>query len=380
MKIEDLREEIDRTDAMLVELFNRRMDIVKSIAEYKTENNIPIYDSERERKLFDRVATLAGEKTQAYVRTLYAVITDLSRSYQGSIIHKESGIVSKIKSALENTPKLFPQKATVACQGTEGAYSQLACEKLFELPSIVYFNNWDNVFSAVESGLCRYGILPIENSTAGTVNRIYDLMTDNNFSIVRSVKIKTSHTLLVNSGVKLSDVKEIISHEQAIQQCDNFLRELKGVKVTYCENTAVAAKTVRDSGRKDLAAISSRPCSALYGLSILPNSIQNNDVNYTRFICISKNTEIYPGANKTSFMLSVPNKPGSLYRVMSKFSALGINLTKLESRPIPGSEFEFLFYLDVESSVYSPALFELINELAYGTDRFRYLGSYSEMT
>ncbi|MDD4164048.1 MAG: prephenate dehydratase domain-containing protein [Eubacteriales bacterium] len=380
MKIEDLREEIDRTDAMLVELFNRRMDIVKSIAEYKTENNIPIYDSERERKLFDRVATLAGEKTQAYVRTLYAVITDLSRSYQGSIIHKESGIVSKIKSALENTPKLFPQKATVACQGTEGAYSQLACEKLFELPSIMYFNNWDNVFSAVESGLCRYGILPIENSTAGTVNRIYDLMTDNNFSIVRSVKIKTSHTLLVNSGVKLSDVKEIISHEQAIQQCDNFLRELKGVKVTYCENTAVAAKTVRDSGRKDLAAISSRPCSALYGLSILPNSIQNNDVNYTRFICISKNTEIYPGANKTSFMLSVPNKPGSLYRVMSKFSALGINLTKLESRPIPGSEFEFLFYLDVESSVYSPALFELINELAYGTDRFRYLGSYSEMT
>ena len=380
MKIEDLREEIDRTDAMLVELFNRRMDIVKSIAEYKTENNIPIYDSERERKLFDRVATLAGEKTQAYVRTLYAVITDLSRSYQGSIIHKESGIVSKIKSALENTPKLFPQKATVACQGTEGAYSQLACEKLFELPSIMYFNNWDNVFSAVESGLCRYGILPIENSTAGTVNRIYDLMTDNNFSIVRSVKIKTSHTLLVNSGVKLSDVKEIISHEQAIQQCDNFLRELKGVKVTYCENPAVAAKTVRDSGRKDLAAISSRPCSALYGLSILPNSIQNNDVNYTRFICISKNTEIYPGANKTSFMLSVPNKPGSLYRVMSKFSALGINLTKLESRPIPGSEFEFLFYLDVESSVYSPALFELINELAYGTDRFRYLGSYSEMT
>lgn len=379
MTIEELRKEIDETDAALVTLFNRRMECVKNVAEYKTANNLPIYDSERERQLFDKVATLAGENTEAYVRTLFAVITDLSRSYQGRIIHGKSEIVSKIEAAITETPQLFPQKATVACQGTEGAYSQIACEKLFELPSILYFNSWDNVFSAVDSGLCQYGILPVENSTAGSVNRIYDLMADYNFSIVRSAKIKTSHTLLVNSGVLLSDVKEIISHEQAINQCANFLKGLKGVKITYCENTAVAARTVQKSGRKDLAAISSRACAELYGLTILPESIQNTDSNYTRFICISKKAEIYPGANKTSFILSVPNKPGSLYRVMSKFSALGINLTKLESRPIPGSDFEFLFYLDVESSIYSPALYELINELQYSVEQFRYLGSYTEM-
>jgi chorismate mutase/prephenate dehydratase len=153
---------------------------------------------------------------------------------------------------------------------------------------------------------------------------------------------------------------------------------LKNVKITYCENTAVAAKIVHTSGRTDIAAISSRPCAELYGLNILSDSVQTSENNYTRFICISRKTEIYPGANKTSLMMVVPHKPGSLYRVMSKFSALGINLTKLESRPIPGREFEFMFYMDLESSVYSPAFTELISELQYSVESFRYLGSYTE--
>ncbi|HAN20504.1 MAG: chorismate mutase [Clostridiales bacterium GWF2_36_10] len=379
MNIEELRQEIDKTDAELVNLFNRRMDAVKQIAEYKKANNLPIFDSERERQLFEKVAKLAGESTESYIRTLFSVITDLSRSYQGKLINGKSKTAENIEEAIAKTPNLFPQKATVACQGTEGAYSQIACEKLFELPSIMYFNSWENVFSAVDAGLCQYGILPVENSTAGSVNRIYDLMADYNFSIIRSVKLKTSHTLLAGDGVKFSDIKEIISHEQALNQCSDFLKNLKGVKITSCENTAIAAKTVRESGRKDLAAISSRHCAELYGLKTLNDSIQNTDSNYTRFVCISKKTEIYPGANKTSLMMVLPNRPGSLYRVMSKFSALGINLTKLESRPIPGRDFEFLFYLDVESSIYSPVIIELINELQYSTEMFRYLGSYSEL-
>ncbi len=380
MDIRQLREEIDTVDEELVRLINRRMEAVKRVAEYKKEQNLPIYDGERERKLFDKAALLAGENTEAYIRTLFSVITDISRSYQGKLIHGASETATRIEAALKETPQLFPQKATVACQGAEGAYSQIACEKLVESPSIMYFKSFENVFSAVDAGLCRYGILPVENSTAGSVNRIYDLMADFNFSIVRSIKLRTSHTLLANEGVSLSDIKEIISHEQAINQCAAFLKELKDVKITFCENTAVAAKTVRESGRRDLAAISSRSCAELYGLKILSESVQTAESNYTRFICISKSTEIYPGANRTSLMLVLPHKPGSLYRVMSKFSALGINLTKLESRPIPGRDFEFLFYMDVESSVYSPTLIELINELHYCTEFFKYLGSYYEVS
>lgn len=378
MHIDELRKDIDKTDAELVKLFNHRMDLVKNVAEYKKAINMPIFDSERERQLFDKVAKLAGETTESYVRSLYAVITDLSRSYQSKLINGKSKSAEKIEEAIASTPNLFPQKAVVACQGTEGAYSQIACEKLFELPSIMYFNSFENVFSAVNSGLCQYGILPVENSTAGSVNRIYDLMADFNFSIIRSVKLKTSHTLLANDGVKLSDIKEIISHEQALNQCSVFLKGLKGVKITTCENTAVAAKTVRESGRNDIAAISSKHCAELYGLITLNDSIQNTDSNYTRFICISKKAEIYPGANKSSLMMVLPHKPGSLYRVMSKFSALSITLTKLESRPIPGRDFEFLFYLDIECSVYSPTLIELINELESSTEMFKYLGSYFE--
>ncbi|PKM63065.1 MAG: chorismate mutase [Firmicutes bacterium HGW-Firmicutes-21] len=379
MNIEELRIEIDTVDAELVKLFNRRMEAVKQVAEYKKANNLPVYDSERERQLFDKVATLAGEDTESYIRTLFSVITDISRSYQGKLINGRSQAAEKIDTAIKETPKLFPQKATVACQGAEGAYSQIACEKLFQSPSIMYFNSFENVFSAVDAGLCQYGILPVENSTAGSVNRIYDLMADFNFSIIRSVKLKTSHTLLANEGAVLSDIKEIISHEQAINQCTAFIKGLKDVKITFCENTAVAAKAVRNSGRNDLAAISSRPCAELYGLKILSEAVQTTESNYTRFICISRKTEIYPGANRTSFVMVLPHKPGSLYRIMSKFSALGINLTKLESRPILGRDFEFMFYMDVESSIYSPTLTELINELQYSVELFRYLGSYSEV-
>lgn len=378
MSINNIREEIDLLDEQIVTLFNQRMDAVKKVAKFKKTNNLSIYDSERERKLFDKVASLAGTETESYVRTLFAVITDLSRSYQGRLIKGKSAIAERIQKALKDTSNLFPQKATVACQGAEGAYSQLACEKLFELPSIMYFKSFENVFTAVEAGLCKYGILPVENSTAGSVNRIYDLMADYDFSIIRSVKLKTSHTLLANDNTSLSDIKEIISHEQAINQCLSFLKEFKDIKITYCENTAVAAKIVKNSKRKDIAAISSKACAKLYGLNILSDDIQTTENNYTRFICISKNTEIYPGANKTSLMIVLPHKPGSLYRVISKFSALGINLTKLESRPIPGREFEFMFYMDVECSIYSPALTELINELSHSVDMLRYFGSYSE--
>ena len=227
--------------------------------------------------------------------------------------------------------------------------------------------------------MCQYGILPIENSTAGSVKAVYDLMLRHNFSIVRSARLKVSHNLLVKRGTKLEDIREIYSHEQAIQQCGAFLAGLKGVKATVVENTAVASQMVAQSERTDVAALSSRFCAEHYGLSILQENVQDQDNNYTRFICISKQPEIYPGADRTSLMMTLPHRPGSLYNVLAKFYALNLNLQKLESRPLPGREFEFMFYFDLEASVYAPEMEKLFRDLEGDSEQLRYLGTYNEV-
>lgn len=379
MDLNDYREKIDSIDEQLVKLFSERMEIAGQIAQYKKENNKPILDVERERQKLLAVSGEAGEEMSAYAVSLYSLIFELSRSYQTRLTGASADLAEQIEKAIETTDKLFPENATVACQGVEGAYSQLACDKLFKLPNVLYFSNFDAVFSAIEKGLCRYGVIPLENSTAGSVNMVYDLMMQHNFRIVRSMRLKVDHNLLAKPGTKLSDIKEIYSHEQAINQCTKFLAEMQGVKIIPCENTAVAAKLVADSDRKDVAALSSRSCMKLYSLACIAPDVQDSGNNYTRFICISKNLEIYPGADRTSLMMVLPHEPGSLYKVLSRFYALGINLNKLESRPMPERNFEFMFYFDLETSVYSPQFLQLMGELENICEEFSYLGSYSEV-
>ncbi len=379
MELSELRVKIDEIDKALVELFVARMNVAHEVAEYKLKNNLPVLDAARERQLLSRVSDLAGQEFESYTRTLYSLMMELSRSYQNRTLAPQSELQDRINSSLENTPKLFPQRARVACQGVEGANSQAACEKIFKYPNIMYFDSFDNLFGAVESGLCDYAILPVENSTAGSVNSVYDLMKKHNFHIVRSTRLKIDHNLLAKKGTKLSEIKEIFSHEQAIGQCAEYLRGLGDVKVTVCENTAMAARFVAQSERSDVAALSSRQCASLYGLDCLASSVQDRDNNFTRFICISKSLEIYPGADRTSIMMITQNRPGALYRVLARFYTLGVNLVKLESRPLPDRDFEFMFYFDIEASVYSPEFAQLMGELSSLCEEFRYLGTYSEM-
>ena len=380
MDIQELRKNIDEIDRELVDLFLRRMSISAEVAEYKREVGMPVLDPARERALLERVSEMSGEEFERYTRTLYSTILDLSRSYQHKKLDKTSKTHHEIESAMQNTSQLFPERATIACQGLEGAYSQIAAEKLFALPSIMFFSSFDAVFSAIESGLCKYGVLPIENSTAGSVKQVYDLMISKKFKIVRSIRIKIDHNLLAKDGVKLSEITEIYSHPQAIAQCSDFLSKLpKSVKVVKVENTATAARMVAESERRDVASLSSHSAATQYGLSIVESSVQNNGNNHTRFICIAKDLEIYPGADRTSLMLVTPHRPGALYKMLSRFNALGINLVKLESRPLPDRDFEFMFYFDLEASVYSTKLAELLAELEYECDEFTYLGTYSEV-
>lgn len=378
MNMENLRNEIDEIDDSLVKLFEKRMQSTAQLAKYKKEHSVPVSDRTREREIIYRMSGKVAPELAGYTKSLYNTLFDLSKSYQNSLISPESKLASEIKKSLEGSEKLFPERAVVACQGTEGAYSQFACDRMFKYPEIMYVNSFDSVFEAVGRGLCRYGILPLENSTAGSVTAVYELMQKHKFYIVGSIKLCISHSLLAAPGVRLDGVKEIFSHEQALNQCSKFLSELKDVKVTVCANTAEAAKSVADSGRSDCAAICSGDCAELYGLSEITSGISNTENNYTRFICISKELEIYPGASCTSLMVRLPHKPGSLYSVISRFAALGVNLTKLESRPVPGSDFEFMFYFDVDASVYSPELAELITQLENELPGLVYLGSYNE--
>ena len=377
MDLKDYRAQLDAIDDQMTALFKQRMEIVRHVADYKKETNTPVMASGREREILYRVTGLCGPELEEYTKILYSTILELSRDYQEDRLSTgESALVAEILAAAERTGE-FPKRAIVACQGTEGAYSQMACDKLFPVSQILYCNRFEGVFRAVEAGMCRYGILPIENSSAGSVTEVYDLMERYNCKIVRSLKLKVEHCLLARPGVQLKDVKEVVAHEQALNQCSEFLKNC-GAKVTVFSNNAAAAKYVSESGRTDIAAIASAGCAGLYGLSVLSDHVANSDHNYTRFICISKQLEVYEGAGKITFVASASHRPGSLYSLIAKFATRGLNICKLESRPIPGKDFEFRFYFDVEASVWNKDTQTVLSQLEK-EEFFTFLGAYSEV-
>lgn len=377
--LEDYRNKIDEIDNEIARLLNERMLMSKAIGEEKAKSNTGVVDKNREKNILNRVTKLVNPECRVYTKLIYEMIFETSKAYQRQFICKESPIVSEIKQVLASGVEKFPTSATVACQGVQGAYSNLAAEKLFELSDIIYLKTWEAVFDAVEKGFCEYGILPIENSSAGSVMAVYDLMKKHNCYIVKSCKLRVQHHLLAKNGVKLQDIKEIVSHQQALDQCSELINSLKGVKITVCDNTAMAAKMVAESNRTDIACISSRECANLYNLGIVESNIQNNDNNYTRFICISKKLQIFENSNKISIMVTLPHEKGSLNKTLNKFSALGLNLTKLESRPMPNTDFEFWFYFDFEANIKDEEVQKLIAEFDSGTEQFTFLGSYSEV-
>ena len=380
MELQELRSKIDEIDAQLTKLFEARMDVAAEIGAWKRENHMPVLDAARERDKLNAIAAESREDMQTYTQMLYSMIFELSRSHQSDLTRTPSSLRKEVEQAIEGTQRLFPTSPIIACQGTEGAYSQIAGTRMFKSPKIMYFKSFDSVFSAIESGFCQYGILPIENSSAGSVKKVYDLMLRHKFYVVRSCRLKIDHNLLAAPGVKKEDIREIFSHQQALDQCAGYLEQFgPDVKITRCENTAMAAEAVAKSERRDIAAIASYDCASLYGLKCLESDIQDRGNNYTRFICISKKLEIYPGANRTTVMMTLPHRPGSLCRALSRFYSLGINITKLESRPLPERDFQFMFYFDLETSVYSGEFGRMIDDLDSISEDFRYLGSYSEV-
>lgn len=379
-----VRKEINSIDEEMLRLFERRMELTRQAGAGEKKQAAPVRDREDERKRLYKLCERTRPELAGYVKVLFSSLFEMSGNHRGAQGYADSATAKLIgqatgEAASAGGSPVFPQRAVVACQGVEGAYSQAACDKLFSPADITYFHNFEGVFQAVEGGLCRYGILPLENSSAGSVNEVYELMNRYRFFVVRSVKLPITHRLLAAHGAARDGIKEVFSHEQALRQCSQFLKNWKGIKITECENTAIAAKRVADSARMDAAVISSPDCAEIYGLATLSYDIQNTDNNYTRFICISKELEIYPGAHKTSLMLALKNKPGALYNVLAKLHAHGINMNKLESRPISGQDFDFKFYFDIDTPVVSDELKQVLAELEQETSIFSYLGTYQEI-
>ncbi len=380
MELLDFRRELDEIDDQLIALFRRRMETSVQIAAYKKEKGLPILDAGREREKTKTLCAQMPPELRSYTAVLYSSLFELSRSCQRRQMAQFTELNRAIDQAIAQTPQLFPQSANVAICGIEAAFAQLACEKLFRMPLVMQFSGFEAVFSAIRQGLCDYGVVPIENSTTGSVKKIYDLLREHGFSIVRSVRVKTDYNLLAKPDTRPENIREVFTHEQAMGQCAEFIRTLgPEVKITICENTVLAAQAVANSSRQDVAAICSRTCVDLFDLRCLQRNVQDRDNNYTRFVCISRRLEIYPGADRSSIMLSIPNQPGALYKLLARFYALGINITKLESRSIPGRDFEIQFCLELDTSIYAQEFIQIICELSASCEEFTYFGSYSEV-
>ena len=376
--IEELRQQIDKIDDGISDLYIERIKCAEEIGKIKAQSNVGVSVPDREKQIINRITKKADDEVKVYLKQLYENIFFQSKAYQSKFTVANSKIAQSIRECTQNQAKDLPVSATVACQGINGAYSGIAAERLFQISDITYFKNFDAVFSAVDKGLCEYGVLPIENSTAGSVSQVYDLMKKHNFYIVKSIKLQVRHVLASKNDIDLKKIKTIYSHEQALQQCKEFIKKI-GAETVAMENTAVSAKAVADMNDDTVATICSEECAKLYGLKILEKGVQDSSNNYTRFICISKTMQILKGSDKISVVTSLDNKPGSLYRTLSRFSAQGLNLTKLESRPIPNCSFEFMFYFDFEGETDNEGVINLIADLSEGSDKFVFLGCYKEI-
>lgn len=378
MSLKNSRKKIDAIDEKLIKIFVERMQVAIEIAEAKKASHQPILDETRERDILDKITEEVEPPLDTYARKFYREIFALNRAYQGQMIYGESPYVETLRKAVKEGKLKLNQRAKVACPGILGSNTQEACDKMIQMAQIMYVNNFSAVFDAVEQGLCEYGVLPLENSANGSVKEVYDLLEKKDCHIVRATKQWIGHNLCAKEGTKLENLTKIYSHPQALAQASKWLSQLKNVELCPVANTATAAKFVANSEDDTVACVCSANCAKLYHLENLAEKIQNSDNNYTRFICISKNLDVYHGANKISLITTANHFPGGLGAILSRFSSLGLNLTKLESRPIVGRDFEFIFYLDFEASLAEPSVRALLAELHDSQEGFTLLGNYIE--
>lgn len=375
--LDDLRGKLDTIDRRLLEVLGERLETVAGIARVKAEGLSFLRDHERETELLARVEGWARELGLDGFRTheIFREIIAMSLKAQEEALLKREQVERSAKGALR-----------VAFQGIEGSYSQIAANKYFAARStsmeFVGQHTFAEALAMAETGEVGYAFLPIENTTAGSINQTYDLLRQTDLRIVGEEILHVRHCLLGLEGAKSEKLRRVLSHPQALTQCSRFLAGLGGVELVAFEDTAASALEVRRSGDPTQGAIASFEAAEIYGLRVLEEGIADQDENWTRFVVISGlEIELDPRIPaKTSLVLTTPHREGALAHCLNLLAEYGLNLTKLESRPVPSRPWEYLFYVDIEGSLESESASLGIAELRRECPYLRVLGSYPART
>ncbi len=375
--LKDIRVEIDKIDKQILSLFNQRMDLTDEVADYKRSVGKPVYDKAREDEKLEALSANADDSfSKKAIHELYSQIMSISRKKQFKILAEES-----IGFSTGYTPvEAFDFSDAVVCfQGVEGAYSQQAMNEFFDLSfkDSFHVDTWRLAMEAIRDGKADYAVLPIENSSAGSITENFDLLAEFEYTIIGEYMLKVEHALLGVKGACIEDIKTIYSHPQAIAQCVAYIRDNHiEWDVEAMHNTAVAAMRVRDDNDKSQAAIASRINADIYGLEILEEQIQDNKNNVTRFIIVGKNKVFKRDANKITLCLEIENSAGSLYKILSHFMFNDINLTCIESRPIGSENWAYRFFIDAQGNLYDEAVKNVLVSLKEECSKVTVLGNY----
>ena len=377
-ELQQLRKDIDEIDGKLVALFSQRMDVTRRVGEYKLKRGIPVLDQARERQVLQNKGELAGDGLRPAVITLFQTIMALSRRQQRDLAMPEKETENpgvKRWQEARDSARLAVTDPKVVYQGVPGAYSEQACLNFFgNGVNTAGLEQFEDCFLALREGRADYAVLPIENSSTGAIRQIYDLLTQYECYIVGETTVRVEHCLLAPKGATLDTITHVYSHEQGLFQCERYLNVHPGWEQVPQADTAGSAKMVADSGDVTKAAICSARAAELYGLTILARSINHNAQNTTRFVVVSPRLELRTGADKISTLFVLPQEAGTLHEVLTVFNVHGLNLVKLESRPLPERSWQYMFFLEFTGAPDDPAVGDALHELAQTTGEFRVLG------
>ena len=371
-----LRGEIDRIDRQIAQLLFARMEVTRQVGEYKVRHHMNVLDEEREKQVLSAKAALTDDPAmQGALTTLFETIMAISRKQQRQLVTEADPWYDRYRAAraaarapLENPRVLY--------QGEPGAYAEEAAALFFgEKVSRSHVATWEEIFQALKEGRADYGVVPIENSSTGSINQVYDLLAQYGHFIVGEQLVKVDHCLAAPAGARLDSITTVYSHEQGLLQCADYLKGRGRTQVPRL-NTAESAQFVAGQGKVTEAAICSPRAARLYGLNILAEHLNANDHNYTRFVVVSPVMEHRAGADKVSALFTLPHRSGTLHRIMSVFAVAGLNMLKLESRPVAGRSWEYLFFVDFSGDLDRPELDGVLHELTQTASGFRVLGNY----
>jgi len=375
--LDELRDRITDLDRRILALFAERMAAADAVAETKALSRSPVFDADRERRVVEQGRARVPDGLGASAESLLRTLMRLSRERQYETL-LPIDFLWDLGRRIQAAPSAPPAASRVVVQGSRGAYAAQAGAALYPDAEIVHAATWDAACLQVVSADADLAVLPLENTTAGTVNDVYDLLLKHGLHVVRSATSSIRHCLAGAPGARPEDVRIVVSHPQALSQCSVAIRR-NGWATRATDNTAFAAAEVAAAKDPTLAAISSREAAAVHGLTVLIPDVSDTDCNQTRFVAVSRTLSIAPDADRVGLVLKTPHSSGSLAGVLAVFADRGLNLAKILSRPVPERPWEYRFYVDFQSPPRDPqamlALYQLEQELPF----LRFLGWYSEV-